>query len=161
TPSTSSRPRTTHTPVQRSKHSSNTPTQQSADTPPTPSPSYPGAARSTPHPQLLTIALQPSCCKGHRRGGRVDDTGPRAGDAEQPPDGGESSPPLPQAERARRGRPPPPPLKVRVELVLVSGPEGRQLRQLQAAAMREALRWFAEHPTEHPDPDSHPTPDES
>ena len=46
---------------------------------------------------------------------------------------------------APRGRPGPEPLKVRIELVLVDGPEGKQLRARQAAAIREALRWFAEH----------------
>ncbi len=56
--------------------------------------------------------------------------------------------------------PPPPPLNVRVELVLVDGPDGKRLRQLQAAAIREALRWFAEHPQQPADLDSHPT-DES
>ena len=38
------------------------------------------------------------------------------------------------------------PLKVRIELRLVDGPEGKKLRVRQAAAIREALRWFAEHP---------------
>jgi len=51
-------------------------------------------------------------------------------------------------------------LNVRVELVLVDGPDGKRLRQLQAAAIREALRWFAEHPQQPADLDSHPT-DES
>ncbi len=37
------------------------------------------------------------------------------------------------------------PLKVRIELRLVDGPEGKKLRARQAAAIREALRWFAEH----------------
>jgi hypothetical protein len=32
------------------------------------------------------------------------------------------------------------------ELRLVHGPAGKQLRARQAAAIREALRWFAEHP---------------
>ena len=36
----------------------------------------------------------------------------------------------------RPGRPGPAPLKVRIELVLVSGPEGKQLRMRQAAAIR-------------------------
>jgi hypothetical protein len=52
-------------------------------------------------------------------------------------------------------------MKVRVELVLVDGAEGEYLRQRQGEAIREALRWFAEHPKQSPDPDSHPTPDES
>jgi hypothetical protein len=38
------------------------------------------------------------------------------------------------------------PLKVHIELRLVHGPAGKQLRARQAAAIREALRWFAEHP---------------
>lgn len=68
----------------------------------------------------------------------------------------------PKAERARRGRPPPPPLNLRVELVLITGPEGEYLRQLQDEAILEVLRWFAEHRQQPPpDPDSHPSPDES
>ncbi len=60
----------------------------------------------------------------------------------------------PQQEKSRYhaappGRPGPQPLKTRIELVLVSGPEGKQLRMRQAAAIREALRWFAEHPNPH------------
>jgi hypothetical protein len=51
-------------------------------------------------------------------------------------------------------------LKVRVELVLVDGTEGKYLRQWQAAAIREALRWFAEHPQQPSDPDPETTPDE-
>jgi hypothetical protein len=56
---------------------------------------------------------------------------------------------------APRGRPGPEPLKVRIELVLVDGPEGKQLRARQAAAIREALRWFAEHP--NPDQTTQPS----
>jgi hypothetical protein len=52
-------------------------------------------------------------------------------------------------------------LKVRVELVVVDGPEGEYLRQRQAEAIREALRWFAEHPQKPADPESHPAADES
>jgi hypothetical protein len=37
------------------------------------------------------------------------------------------------------------PLTVRIELRLVDGPEGKQLRVRQAAAIREALEWFAAH----------------
>ncbi len=44
------------------------------------------------------------------------------------------------------GRPGPEPLNVRIELVLMNGPEGKQLRMRQAAAIREAMRWFAQHP---------------
>ena len=47
------------------------------------------------------------------------------------------------------GRPGPQPLKTRIELVLVSGPEGKELRTRQAVAIREALRWFAQHPDPH------------
>ena len=54
-----------------------------------------------------------------------------------------------------RGRPGPATLRVRIELVLVHGPEGKQLRTRQAAAIREALRWFAEHP--NPDPTTDPS----
>ncbi len=90
----------------------------------------------------------------------MDDTGAQPGEAERPSDGVDPSSRPAEAERARRGRPPPPPLNVRVELVLVDGPDGKRLRQLQAAAIREALRWFAEHPQQPADPDSHPT-DES
>jgi hypothetical protein len=39
---------------------------------------------------------------------------------------------------------------VHIELRLVDGPEGRQLRLRQAAAIREALRWFAEHRIDNP-----------
>ena len=53
------------------------------------------------------------------------------------------------APPSRPGRPGPQPLKTRIELVLVSGPEGKQLRMRQAAAIREALRWFAQHPNPH------------
>jgi hypothetical protein len=38
-----------------------------------------------------------------------------------------------------------PPLTVRIELRLVDGPEGKKLRARQAAAIREALEWFAAH----------------
>jgi hypothetical protein len=34
---------------------------------------------------------------------------------------------------------------VRVELRVADGPEGKKLRMRQAAAIREALRWFAAH----------------
>jgi hypothetical protein len=53
-------------------------------------------------------------------------------------------------------------LNVQVELVLITGPEGEYLRQLQDEAILEVLRWFAEHRQQPPpDPDSHPSPDES
>ena len=49
-----------------------------------------------------------------------------------------------------------PPVKVRVELVVVDGPEGQHLRQRQAEAVRAALRWLAEdhvRPGPYPDPE--------
>jgi hypothetical protein len=48
-----------------------------------------------------------------------------------------------------------PPPTVHIELVLVDGPEGKKLRAIQAAAIREALRWFAEHQTPTP-PEARP-----
>jgi hypothetical protein len=52
------------------------------------------------------------------------------------------------------------PLNVRIELRLVDGPEGRKLRARQAAAIREALRWFAEHrDPEQTDPISQDRPE--
>jgi len=65
--------------------------------------------------------------------------------------GEDQSPPQEKSSyhAAPPGRPGPQPLKTRIELVLVSGPEGKQLRMRQAAAIREALRWFAEHPNPH------------
>ncbi len=73
------------------------------------------------------------------------DTAASPDSAERSPNGGESRyRPRPPA------RPDPPPLTVHIELRLVGGPEGRQLRIRQAAAIREALRWFAEHRTDTP-----------
>jgi transposase len=46
--------------------------------------------------------------------------------------------------------------ELRVELVVVDGPEGRYLRQRQAEAVRAALRWLAEDRVRrepHPDPE--------
>lgn len=44
------------------------------------------------------------------------------------------------------------PLKMHIKLRLVDGPEGRRLRTRQAAAIREALRWFAaQHDHDSPD----------
>nr|WP_193599462.1 hypothetical protein [Micromonospora purpureochromogenes] len=54
-----------------------------------------------------------------------------------------------------RGRPAPEPLKVRVELVVVDGQAGKELLKRQAAAVREALQWFADHP---PDEEEGGTP---
>ncbi|GAA0739530.1 hypothetical protein Drose_16995 [Dactylosporangium roseum] len=55
------------------------------------------------------------------------------------------------------GRPAPEPLKVRVELVVVDGQAGKELLKRQAAAVREALQWFADHP---PDEEEGDTPHE-
>jgi hypothetical protein len=56
------------------------------------------------------------------------------------PDAGESKYPA----RAR-GRPGPEPLKVRIELVVVDGPEAKELLRRQAIAVRDALRWRLDH----------------
>jgi hypothetical protein len=63
----------------------------------------------------------------------------RANPALHSPSDGESRyrPGPPEAEQK--------PLTVRIELRLVDGPEGKKLRARQAAVIREALRWFAEH----------------
>jgi hypothetical protein len=45
------------------------------------------------------------------------------------------------ARRARAG-----PLTVKVELVVVKGPAADELIKRQAAAVRDALQWFAENP---------------
>jgi hypothetical protein len=82
----------------------------------------------------------------------VGEDGPTGGTARRDqhlPDVGESRYPP-----AAPGRPGPTPPTVRIELVLVDGPEGAKLRATQAAAIREALRWFAEHP--NPDPPKEP-----
>ncbi|MCI0687544.1 MAG: hypothetical protein L0Y54_09950 [Sporichthyaceae bacterium] len=61
---------------------------------------------------------------------------PHPGEASQP--GGES-----RYRRASDAQSVPP--SVRIELVVVDGPEGRTLRAIQAAAVMEALRWFAQY----------------
>jgi hypothetical protein len=43
----------------------------------------------------------------------------------------------------------PPPLRVKIELVVVSGAERRYLRHKQDEAIRSTLRWFAENPPEN------------
>src|SRR6266540_7279542 len=48
--------------------------------------------------------------------------------------------------------PKPIPLKARIQLVVVDGTEGRRLRARQAAVIREALRWFAEHQNDRTPP---------
>lgn len=45
------------------------------------------------------------------------------------------------------------PLKVYIQVRLVDGAEGKRLRAQQAAAIREALRWFATHRQEGDDRD--------
>lgn len=45
-----------------------------------------------------------------------------------------------------RGRPGPEPPIVRIEIVVVDGPDGRQLRATQLAAIRRALRWLTRQP---------------
>jgi hypothetical protein len=50
------------------------------------------------------------------------------------------------AGRTPRGlRRSPAPLRVKIELVVVSGAEGRYLRQKQDDAIRATLQWFAEN----------------
>jgi hypothetical protein len=51
------------------------------------------------------------------------------------------------APAKRHGRRPPEPLKVRVELVVVDGEAGKELMKRQAAAVRDALQWFADNPS--------------
>jgi hypothetical protein len=62
----------------------------------------------------------------------------------------------------RRGRRQPEPLKVRIELVVVDGEAGKDLLRQQAAAVRDALRWFAANPLvdadSGDDPDRPPEP---
>ncbi len=63
---------------------------------------------------------------------------------------------VPALRRGRRRRQPEP-LKVRIELVVVDGEAGKELQRQQAAAVREALRWFAANPPV--DADRGDTPD--
>ena len=56
----------------------------------------------------------------------------------------------------RRERRQPEPLKVTVEFVVVDGELGRELLLRQAAAVRDALRWFADNPPTEPRSDDHP-----
>ena len=47
----------------------------------------------------------------------------------------------------RRGRPGAMLAKVHIEVVAIDGADGNQLRALQTEAVREALRWSADHPS--------------
>jgi hypothetical protein len=40
------------------------------------------------------------------------------------------------------------PLKVKVEFVVVPGPAAEELIKRQTAAVRDALQWFADHPSD-------------
>jgi len=66
---------------------------------------------------------------------------------------------MPALRRGRRQREP---LKVRIELVVVDGEAGKELLRQQAAAVRDALRWFAANPLvdadSADDPDRPPEP---
>jgi hypothetical protein len=73
-------------------------------------------------------------------------------DPAEAPDGAVDYVAHPQKRERRR----PEPLKVSVELVVVDGELGRELLQRQAAAVREALRWFAENPPAEPRSGDHP-----
>jgi hypothetical protein len=94
-------------------------------------------------PRGVQPNIQPSPARRPDASQEGATTDEQAGSAQ---DGGES--------RYRRAAPPAPartpPPKVRIELVLVGGAEGKQLRARQAAAIREALRWFAQHPPANP-----------
>lgn len=72
----------------------------------------------------------------------ADDIEPPSGEVDNP---AASTEPTDQPRRPV-GRPRTPPPQVRIELVLVDGAEGRQLRQIQADAIRAVLKWFADHP---------------
>lgn len=65
-----------------------------------------------------------------------------------PPDRGE-----PEYVAPALGRPAPEPVKVPVVLVVVDGAAGRALLAKQAAAVRRALEWFADHPATPPEVD--------
>jgi hypothetical protein len=89
--------------------------------------------RAVPDPDgVADPRTHPVARKGNEAGDGAEDQSPQ-----REKSGYDAAPP---------GRPGPQPLKTRIELVLVSGPEGKQLRTRQAAAIREALRWFAERP---------------
>lgn len=57
----------------------------------------------------------------------------------------------PRYRAATAARPYAEPLRMTVELVVVTGPSAEALIKKQAAAVRDALRWFAEHPPERSD----------
>ena len=76
---------------------------------------------------------------------------PRLGDSPQVAEGHDDKP-SPGAGESKYpatapGRPAPEPLKVRIELVVVDGPDAKELLKRQAAVVREALQWFADNPT--------------
>ncbi len=64
--------------------------------------------------------------------GRDDNASPSAGESKYPAPG--------------QGRPAAELLKVRIELVVVDGPDAKELLRRQAAVVREALQWFADNP---------------
>lgn len=88
-----------------------------------------------------------------RRTTRTSPTSPAAGAPTRPP--GRATPSAGKAKgpaKSGQSRPRPAlsapgqaPLKVHVEVRVADGPEGKKLRTRQAAAIREALRWFAAH----------------
>jgi hypothetical protein len=48
---------------------------------------------------------------------------------------------------------------VRIEIVVIDGPDGKYLRARQAAAMLRALEWFAAHNTQQQRAETDPTDD--
>jgi hypothetical protein len=60
------------------------------------------------------------------------------------------SPPASESkyDAAAAGRPRTGPLRVKIEFVVVNGPAAEELIKRQAAAVRDALQWFADHPPE-------------
>lgn len=80
---------------------------------------------------------------------------PGPAETNESPKNGESRYPPAPAE------PGPVPLTVRIELRLVDGPEGKKLRARQAAAIREALEWFATHRDQDASTGSQDSPESS